>query len=226
MKELKQRNGLLSRSPALGAVWCFASALLLGGCSALQPVVPETVNNYALEAQFEPVAEGHGSLTLLVSTPRARAGFDSRHMIYIKKPHELAYFSRNQWVDSPSRMLAPLLVQALESRGLYHAVVQVPSVAAADVRLDTEIIRLQQEFLTIPSKAHFTLRAQLISLSGNQVLATQEFDIYEDAPSDDPYGGVIAINRAVKKMLSRLADFCASKSTGITPPGATSNSRR
>jgi cholesterol transport system auxiliary component len=41
------------------------------------------------------------------------------------------------------------------------------------------------------------------------VLASAEFDETEAAPSDDPYGGVLAANRALGRLLERLAAFCA-----------------
>jgi cholesterol transport system auxiliary component len=204
---------------ALGALLCLAS-ILLGGCSLLQPVKLARMNTYAVEAQFEPVAAGTGEETLLVNTPSARAGFDSPRMIYIKNPHELDYFSENQWVGSPARMLSPLLLQALEHSAKYRAVVNVRSAAKADLRLDTEIVRLQQEFLARPSQVHLTVRAQLLDLQSKRVLATREFDVTEAAPSDDPYGGVMATNRAVKIMLLQIADFCALASKASEPRSA------
>ena len=185
-----------------------AAMLLLAGCSPLQPIKSTTLNTYALDAQFAPANTATGNLTLLVSTPSARSGFDSARMIYVRKPHEIEYFSQNQWVDNPARMLAPLLVQALESTAKYRAVVSARSAATADLRLDTEIIRLQHEFLTQPSQVHITVRVQLLDLRNKTVLATRELDVVEVASSDDPYGGVLATNRAVKAMLQQIADFC------------------
>lgn len=212
----------INRQPeyfAIGALLCLAS-MLLGGCSLLQPAKLASMNTYALEAQFEPAAAGAGEETLFVNTPSARPGFDSPRMIYIKTPHELDYFSENQWVDSPARMLSPLLVQALEHSAKYRAVVDVRSAVKADLRLDTEIIRLQHEFLTRPSQVHLTVRAQLIDLHGKRVLATREFDVTQVATSDDPYGGVIATNRAVKIALLQIADFCALESNAGEPRSA------
>lgn len=189
-----------------------ACMTLLSACSPLQPVKSAGQNTYAIEATFAPAAARSGDLTLLVSTPVARSGFESARMIYLKKAHEFDYFSQNQWVDSPARMLAPLLLQALESSGKYRAVIPLRSTASADLRLDTEIVRLQHEFLTKPSQVHLTLRAQLIDLRAHTVVATREFDLIEVAANDDPYGGVLATNRAVKLLLQQVADFCAEES--------------
>lgn len=203
----------------IGALLCLAS-VILGGCSLLLPVETTSMNTFALDVQFEPVATGAGEATLLVSTPTARPGYDSSRMVYINKPHEIDYFSQNQWVDSPARMLTPLLVQALERSAQYRAVVSVRSAVTADLRLDTEIIRLQHEFLTRPSQVHLTVRAQLFDIQEKRVLATREFDVTEVAPGDDPYDGVIAANRAVKIMLLQIADFCALESKTAEPRSA------
>jgi len=101
-------------------------------------------------------------------------------------------------------------------------VVLTPSAAAGDLRLDSEIVRLQHEFggkpvgqpghqpgAGAPSRVRFTLRAYLVDNSTRRVLAWREFDATEPSPSEDPYGGVIAANRAVQKVLQQLAAFSA-----------------
>jgi cholesterol transport system auxiliary component len=133
-------------------------------------------------------------------------------MVYTKRQHEIDFFAQNKWVDTPARMLAPLLLKALESSAKYRAVVTSRSSVTADIRLDTEIIRLQQEFFTQPSQLRMSVRAQLIDIQGKRVLASREFDVTEAAAGDDPYGGVLAANRAVKTILLQIAEFCASES--------------
>lgn len=195
-----------------------AALAALGGCNSLQPVQREQPDTYVLETQFQPTpATAQGAHTLTVERPRESAGYDSARMVYVKKPHELDYFSRNQWADTPGKMLAPLLARALEASGAFRAVVLSPGAATGQLRLETVIVRLQQEFLTTPSRVRFTLRAQLIDVPGRRVIATREFDIVENAPSDDPYGGVLAANRAVQRALSATAEFCAAQAGALKP---------
>jgi cholesterol transport system auxiliary component len=188
----------------------FAAVALLAACAALQPPEAEQASTYVLEA---PPAAGaprpRGDLVLEVSAPRARPGFDTPQMAYTQRANALEYFARNRWADAPARMLAPLLAQALDQSGGFRAVVQPPSLATANLRLETELVRLQQEFSARPSRVRFTLRAQLIDVDARRVLASAEFDETEAAPSDDPYGGVLAANRALGRLLERLAAFCA-----------------
>ncbi len=129
--------------------------------------------------------------------------------MYVRHANQLEYFAHNEWVDTPARMLAPLIVAAMEQSGAFRAVVQVPSTAAGDMRLDTEILRLQHEFLRTPSRVRFTLRAYLVDTTSRRVLASREFEAVASAPSENPYGGVVAASQAVRQVLEELAAFCA-----------------
>lgn len=190
-----------------------ASAMLLAGCASLQAPPAESPRIYVLDAQSTlKAAQVKRDLVLAVSMPQARPGFDTPRMAYLQQPHELGYFAVNRWADTPSRMLGPLLVRALEQTGSFRAIVQASGVVPADIRLDTELIRLQQDFGAQPSRIQLTLRAQLIDMVGKRVIAVKLFDEAENATSDDAYGGVIAANRAVQRVLGQLADFCVNES--------------
>jgi cholesterol transport system auxiliary component len=143
--------------------------------------------------------------TLLVNPPHAAAGFDSPRIVYLQEPHRLDYFANSQWVEPPARMLGPLLVAAIEKTGAFAAVVLVPGAAGGDLRLDSEIIRLQHDFQTSPSRVRFSLRITLVNDKTRQVLALQEFEAIEPASSEDAYGGVLAANRAVQQVVQQVA---------------------
>ena len=198
-----------------GILLILASAMLLAGCTNLQAPQVESPRIYVLDARStSKAAQVKRDLVLAVSMPRARPGFDTPQMAYLRQPHELEYFAVNRWADTPSRMLGPLLAQALEQTGSFRAIAQTPGVVPADIRLDTELIRLQQNFGTQPSQVQLTLRAQLIDVVGKRVIAVKLFDEAENATTDDAYGGVIAANRVVQRVLGQLADFCINESAG------------
>ncbi len=210
----------MSNLPIIRPCQFCAVALLLtliGGCDALNPKVTPQPSFYALDnARFKAVAaipapttQQRTALTLIVNPPHAAAGFDSQHIIYVRETHKLEYYAHNEWIDTPARMLAPLIVAAIESSGTFRAVVLTPSAAAGNLRLDTEIVRLQHELNSQPGRVRFTLRAYLVDNSTREVLAWREFDETVATQSEHPYGGVIAANRAVQSALEQLAVFCA-----------------
>ncbi|MBK9160333.1 MAG: membrane integrity-associated transporter subunit PqiC [Nitrosomonadales bacterium] len=187
---------------------------LLAGCSSLLPPPPPPASIYLLDIPAladlpRSVSSPKRDIVLEVAAPKARAGFDTARMVWVRRTHGLEVYSSNRWADAPARMLAPLLVQALGRSGTFRAVVSSPSGASASLRLDTELIRLQQDFGTQPSKVRFTLGAQLVDIGDRRVIATAEFDEVEDCVSEDAYGGVLAANRALERLLARISDFCA-----------------
>ena len=186
---------------------------LAGGCAAFGPTTTPQPSFYALDSvgtqpQRAPATGSQTAPTLIVNPPHAATGFDSQRIIYVRKAHKLEYFAHNEWVDTPARMLAPLIVAALENSGAFRAVVLTPSAAAGDLRLDVEIMRLQHDFGSQPSRVRFSLRAYIVDNTTRRVLASSEFDETVASASEDPYGGVVAANRAVQTVLERVADFC------------------
>ena len=150
----------------------------------------------------------HG--VLVVGLPQAEAGFEQPRMAYLRRPYEVSYYATNVWVDAPARMLAPLLVRSLEATGLWRVVVSMPTVVRGDYRLDTSELLLQQEFLQPPSRTRIRLRAQLTETKEQRIMGARSLESFEPAPSEDAYGGVLAANRAVTRVLESLNDWISS----------------
>jgi len=187
------------------------AASLACGCAALNPASAPHPDTHSLDgaAPSAPAPAPRGAPTLVVSLPHAAAGLDSRRILYQRRAHTLEYYAHNEWVDTPSRMLAPLIAAAAARSGAFGAVVLTPSIASGELRLDTEVRRLQHEFLGSPSRVRFTLNATILETATRRVVATREFEALAAAPGEDPYGGVLAANRAVQSVLAELAGFCA-----------------
>lgn len=183
----------------------------LAGCAS--PALPS--ETYMLDARIAPrKAVGRGSRALLVAMPQAQPGFDTRRIAYTKTPLTLDYYANSEWADTPARLLAPLIVRALESTGGFRAVVAAPASVSGDIRMDIDVIRFQQEFLEQPSRMRIILRARLIDLITLQVMATQLFEAVEIAPSENAYGGVQAANTALGRLLGELAEFALTHASG------------
>ncbi|MDO8414388.1 MAG: ABC-type transport auxiliary lipoprotein family protein [Gallionellaceae bacterium] len=186
--------------------------LLISGCAALRPEALPHPSFYSLDQDSAILAAPRtlpdAAPALLVSTPQAAAGFDSSRIIYLRQPHQLEYFAHSEWIDTPARMLTPLLIAAMENSGTFRAVVHAPGPATGEVRLDSEILQLQHEFIGGSSQVRFVLRAYLVEESSRRVIATRQFEAIKMTTSEDPYGGVIAANQAVQTVLKDLAAFC------------------
>ena len=206
---IKTRRG--AGVPALVGLLTLAAAL--GGCTALQRAPSEAPNLHLLAAKpMAPTAHPQRDLVLEVSAPSSWPGFDTSAMAYVQRPYELNYFAANRWADTPARMLGPLLAQALEQSGGFKAVVRTPTGVRPDLRLDTEVVRLVQDFTARPSSAEFVLRIQLIDIRGKRVVATKLLVESEPAPTDNPDGGVTATNVALQRLLQQTVAFCNEES--------------
>jgi len=188
------------------------AAVQLGGCGGLllgpeEPAVatylfaPELPRGVRQEVQEGPV--------LSVSRPQAAAGYATRRMAYLEQDFRIDYFARNAWADAPAEMLRPLLLTALNASYGFRTVIEDAHGVDSDLRLDILVVRLHQDFRARPSRASLVLRAQLVDLQVRRVLATRRFEGEEPAPSEDAYGGVVAINRILARLLGEVAAFAA-----------------
>lgn len=209
--DASRRHALVQLAAALPA------AGLLAGCGSLGsllPPAPPAPTLFALDDNgLQPATPAPAPPTtapaLIVETPRAAAGFDSLRIVYLRKPYELEAFAYSQWVDTPARMLGPLIVRAVERTAAFRAVLLAPTAVAAEWRLDVEIVRLQHEFVAQPSRVRVTLRAGLVDIATHRIVAWREFDTSVASATEDAYGGVVAANQAVGKLVGELAAFCA-----------------
>lgn len=192
---------------ALFCIWSLCACSVLGKSTTPPPAF------YALEGALVPGAQPApgAKLTLLVTPTHAASGYDSQRIVYVRQAHQLEYFSHSEWVDPPARMLGPLLVSAVQQTGAFAAVVLASGTAAGDLRLHTEILQLQHNFQTSPSRVQLTLSAYLTDEKTRRVLAWQEFHGEAIADSDTPHGGVAAANAVVQAVLKQVAQFLLSR---------------
>ncbi|CAN5242520.1 hypothetical protein BH11PSE10_BH11PSE10_01720 [soil metagenome] len=190
-------------------------SVAVSACGSLLPKAAPPPAFYALTAVISAAAAPAAATpaasapTLVVNPPQAAAGYDSSRIIYVRQPHQLQYFAQSEWVDTPARMLTPLLVAALQNQGVFKAVVSSPSAAAGELRLDTEIVFLQQDFDAAGgSSVRFGMRATLVDNLSRKVRGSREFEASVAAGSD-AYSGVIAANGAVQQVLLQVATFAA-----------------
>lgn len=188
---------------------------LLGGCAGVLPGPAESPPKTYVLAPELPSGDrvsadlGRARPTLLVSRPEDAAGYATRRMAFLEQDYRLDYFAEHEWVDTPAAMLGPLLVKGLRGSGAFRAVSEDAAGIDAEIRLDTVIESLYQDFRTRPSQARVELRVRLVEPERRRILATRLFTDVQPAPSDDPYGGVVAVNQALGRLVPRIADFAA-----------------
>lgn len=202
---MKQVIKCLQRCGILAVITFFS------GCSVLAPVNDKTPAKYVLFANSKSEIQSKPTnKVLLVSEPKAAPGYDSSKMVYLKEPYHLQNFVKHEWVDTPALLLQPLIVESLRESQHFKAVVTPPFSGLSNLRLDTEIVQLQQNFIRNPSEVEFVINAQIINADTRHVIAIQRFAYSVPAVAGTPYAGVYATNQAVNDFLKQLAQFVVS----------------
>ncbi len=191
---------------------CLAYLLLLMAIFSLtacfKPVKTPPVKTYTLSAesllQATRKSKGHG--VLFVAPPSASPGYDTEAMIYTNTPYQLLHFSAHAWVAPPAQMLTPLLVADWQNTGCFRAVVGSASSGTADVTVNTQLLALQQEFDQNTSRVRMAIQITLIDNSSGEIAASRRYEAIVPA-APNPYGGVIAANRATREILNKTNHF-------------------
>lgn len=151
---------------------------------------------------------------LLISMPQAASGYQGTDILYKTQDYQLASFTHNIWNAPPSDMLQPLIVKSLQNNGYFYAVVPAPNPATTDLRLDVTLIKLQQDFTRKPSYVEMTINATLIDDRIFKAISSRSFSVTVPAEMDNPYGGVVAANRACLQILEALSQWTVETSAG------------
>jgi cholesterol transport system auxiliary component len=188
----------------------FLSCLIsLTSCSILSPIKPPGESVYEINKLPAPEKKYDARpISLLVIPPETKVTYDTTQMAYTSKPYQISYFSLNKWAERPAQMLFPLMVQSLQNTHHFHAVISAPYTGHTDYLLTTQILSLKQNVMYSPAKLELVVRAQLIKVASNRVVAVKQFNISYPIVPQTPYAGVIAANRATARLLDALDRFC------------------
>lgn len=194
--------------------------LLPAGCSLVGgPVDIPQQKRYQLTAiNHKSIHRVTNDKILLVTVPKASPGYDSDKMAYVRQQYLLEYFATSRWVESPAQMLVPLMVQSLQKTQAFYAVVSPPYAGLTDLRVDSDLLTLQQDFTHTPSTLQLTMRFQLIDTASQKVVATKVITVMQPANADSPYGGVVAANLATANLLQQMSSFIVHYGSSIQPP--------
>ena len=219
-------------------VRAFAGLLALGaacvgvpsGCALPGRVAAPPVATYVLDGNPSidataaqplddpPAANPSPTAILKIATPTSAPAYASPRMAYIETPYRIDYFAENQWADSPARMLKTLLTQYLSDSGLFRFVYADAGGIDDGLRLDTDIVELAQVFSPDSSEVRLSIRFALVDVPRRTLLLNRTISVTEPTLTRDPYGGVVAANKAVQRALDDLTALL--KTTLPTlPPG-------
>lgn len=185
------------------------STLILGiqSCALLTPVNTKTTKYTIDKIPAQCTQKKRSLVDLVVLSPETSAMYNTNKMAYSLRPHQIAYYSQNEWAETPSEMFQPLLVGSIQKTRYFHAVVTPPVVLENMYILKTQILELLQDYSVKPARLRMTVRVTLNRTSNNYPIATADFCRVVPMKDATPEAGTIAANQATVLILKNINDF-------------------
>lgn len=203
---MNMKNILMRIVMACGAI---ITALTLSSCQLFSPVKPPEINKYAIKKiPQDIVRHKRHRKTLLVLPVESRPAYNTTQMAYSSWPYQVAYFAKNEWIETPGQMLLPLVIQTLQNTNYYRAIVTSGYAGTYEYALYLQLLNAKDDFNDLPPQFELTIRAQILKMSTGRITATKTFFIEEPLRYRTPFSGVVAANAAAAEFQRRLAAFC------------------
>jgi cholesterol transport system auxiliary component len=117
---------------------------------------------------------------------------------------EVEYYAGANWVDRPSAMIEPLIIQSFQSSGAIPVVISRRS----DFMLQTNVTAFQtQPTASGPPEARVVISARLITMPKREVVGTTEIGRSVPAEAADLSSIAAALDDALGKVLKRLVEW-------------------
>jgi cholesterol transport system auxiliary component len=195
----------LVRSLALFALCALAmSSCGLPNRKPAPPTATYVLTAHAERGSCQSSYDAPAKLPLKVANPTVAPAYASAQMAYVEMPYRIDYFADNQWVDTPPRMLKTSLTQYLVDCGMFDFAYGDGAGIDGRLRLDSEILELVQVFEPTSSEVRLSIRFTLVDMQQRSAILAQTISTTEAASSRDPYGGVVAANAALQRVLAQL----------------------
>jgi cholesterol transport system auxiliary component len=182
------------------------AAALLPACAAFAPEEADMRSALLDKLPAEVPRARCAPAVLAVARPDARPVYDTAQMAYTLRPHQVAYFARHQWAETPGQMLHPLLVRTIERTGCFGVVLAQPG-AGATHTLRADIVELVQDFTQEPPVLRLGLRVRLDVVGSTRPPVQRDVTVTEAMRQKDPLAGVDSANDAVARALEQTAAF-------------------
>ncbi|MFO1038833.1 MAG: ABC-type transport auxiliary lipoprotein family protein [Geminicoccaceae bacterium] len=179
----------------------------LTGCAAIDLATRQPPQLYALTPKStftEGVARTSG--TLMVETPTATAGLNTRRIALRPDPTRIDYYADATWIEVLPLMVQNLITESIDNAGGIDALGVASAGVRADWALVTHIREFQAEYadLARAPTVRVVLEARILRLPRRTQLARTSIAATADAASTALPTVVQAFDDALGKVLKRL----------------------
>lgn len=182
-------------------------AALLAGCAVPGSVPP--VKHYVMTdlSPAQPLAAAPLARVLAIAGGNDDAFYDGDSLVFSREPGQRGLYQFAAWTDRPSRRLASLAQQRLESRGRFAAVAGTTAGINADLVLNLNLAALYHDLTAKPAVARVELIAELVDWRSRALLGRRGFALAVPVASEDAPGAVAAMNRGITSILDTLVPW-------------------
>jgi cholesterol transport system auxiliary component len=180
-------------------------ALLVAGCAFTrsEPVVYHVLRDPG-PAAMPGVAARPPSGILLVSATATDSFYDTISIAFSRGEGTRGYYQFAFWTERPGRAFQRLLLERLESAGLYATVAPATSGVAGDLELHTELQSIFHDAAAPPGIARVRLTAALLDRRDRRLVTRRTFERSVPVAEYSAAGAVNGFNAAVGLLLDDL----------------------
>jgi cholesterol transport system auxiliary component len=190
--------------------------ILLAGCGGLLPKAPERplyrLNPpVAFSGASQPAPRRVPAL-LVIATPSAAAGLDTKRIALINSPVAIDYFADGEWIDRPPFLVKEALIESFQKSGAFAGVGGEGLGLNADLVLNTNL----RDFTAIydspdgPPLVRVRIAAELITMPGRDIAAATSITREARAGAPDLPAIIAAFDRASGEAIQDVIAWSAS----------------
>lgn len=201
------------RRGAVSLLLCLSISLpgLLAGCGGLLPKAPERPLYRLNPATTMQPAPRRVPALLVIATPNAAAGLDTKRIALTNSPVAIDYFADGEWIDRPPFLVKEALIEGFEKSGAFAGVGSEGLGLNADFVLNTGI----RDFTAIydtpdgPPLVRVRIAAELITMPGRDIAASTSVTREARAGAPDLPAIVAAFDRALGDAVRDIITWAA-----------------
>src|SRR4051812_5765575 len=195
-----------------GTVSPLLCLLLLAGCGGLLPKARERPL-YRLETAAPTPSPRRVPALLVIATPTASAGFDTKRMAVINSPVGIDYFAEGEWVDRLPFLVKEALIEGFQKSGAFAGVSSEGLGLSADYVLSTDIRDFSATYDASGGAplARIRIAAELITMPGRNIAAATSVTREARAAANDLPSIVLAFDRALGEAVQDLIGWSANQ---------------
>ncbi len=149
--------------------------------------------------------------SIKVAYPTSIKGVVTKRMRYSYSDIEDGTYNSARWSRASSKILLSSYIKALESSGVFGAILEYTSLADSDYLLESEVYEFYHRIRGDISLSVVSVKFNLVDVTDNRLIKTHKFTYQIPTPTLNAQGYVEATNIAVGKICRDMVVWLANK---------------